>query len=83
MDKLPKLWENSNKLAILAGLGLFSACGWYIHKLKQQIELLKKYSCLEPKQGMVELIGHTPIVKLETLSKLTKCEIYVKTELTD
>ena len=40
----------------------------------------KKYSLLKPKTSVKELIGKTPILKLQSLSSLTGCDIYVKME---
>lgn len=62
---------------LISGISSLSAIVWYIHKLKSRIHLLEKYSNLEPKSGMIDLIGKTPIIELKTLSEFTGCRIYV------
>lgn len=64
---------------LLAGLTLGSLL-LYIRALKKELALHKKYSCLRPKPSVKELIGKTPILKLESLSRLTGCDIYAKLE---
>lgn len=63
----------------VAGLTLGSLL-IYIKKLREELSAHKKYSCLKPKGSVKELIGKTPILKLESLSSLTECDIYVKLE---
>lgn len=79
INKMDKIDSKFLASLILGGVTITSLA-LYIQKLKSELKLEKKYSLLRPKSSIKELIGKTPILKLESLSKLTGCDIYVKME---
>lgn len=72
-------YSSKDYLSLIGLAGTLVGFG-YAFYLRSKLTKAEKYSSLKPKSSAIELIGYTPIVKLQSLSKLTGCDIYVKLE---
>lgn len=50
------------------------------NQLRYTKTTMTTYTTADAKQSIIELIGNTPLLKINSLSKLTGCEIFVKCE---
>ncbi|SCU97037.1 LAME_0F18294g1_1 [Lachancea meyersii CBS 8951] len=70
-------WHWNKWLTISAGLVATAS-------LYNAIKTSNKLSMLSPpKESVADLIGNTPMVKMESISKATGCEVYAKMELSN
>lgn len=79
--------SHSNKIsireAVIITVSLITA-GYSFYKLKGNSSDEKKESKVNPPKSIdniTDLIGNTPLVKVQSLSKYTGCEVYCKLEL--
>jgi hypothetical protein len=61
---------------------MMSVMGWCMYKLSHQVKSIDDHQKEEEMSGYESLIGNTPLIRLNSLSTLTGCEIYVKVEFT-
>ena len=57
------------------GIAVTTAANFYLNKLKEKRN--RKWSNKIVKESILELVGFTPVVKLNSLSKALGCLIYV------
>lgn len=65
-------WAAASAVVVFLGYEIWK----YVGKEKQQNKLLRPAT-----KGVASLIGNTPMIEIESLSKLTGCKIYAKLEL--
>ncbi|KAK1297683.1 Microtubule-associated protein 70-5 [Acorus calamus] len=74
--------ELPRRAAVVAALSalILSSCYCYYQYRSENLPWKKKKKTQRPKKGLLECIGDTPLIRIDSLSNATGCEILAKAE---